>query len=122
MSQRDIATAIGRSQPEVSRLVRFHGTTPLGRRLRSVRQHVIDLISDAGGKDVRVFGSVASGAESESSDIDLLFTMSRPLGLLELEALQARVSEVVGAPVDLVPDGTLLPPVARRVLAEAIPL
>jgi len=122
MSQRDIATAIGRSQPEVSRLVRFHGTTPLGRRLRSARQQVIDLIGSQGGEHVRVFGSVASGEESEGSDIDLLFTMTRPLGLLELEALQALVSEAVGAPVDLVPEDTLLQPVARRVLREAVPL
>ncbi len=31
LSQRDIAEAVGRSQPEVSRLVRFHGQTPLGK-------------------------------------------------------------------------------------------
>lgn len=122
MSQRDIAVAIARSQPEVSRLLRFHGSTPLGRRLRAARQQVIDLIGSAGGEDVRVFGSVAVGQDSEGSDIDLLFTMTRPLGLLELEALQSEVSQAVGTPVDLVPDDTLLPPVARRVRREAVAL
>ena len=34
MTQTQIAAEIGRSQPEVSRLLRFHGTSSLGRRLR----------------------------------------------------------------------------------------
>ena len=122
MSQRQIAAEIGRSQPEVARLVRFHGTTPLGRRLRAVRADVLDLIQGAGGRNVRVFGSVAREDDTHGSDVDLLFTMTRPLGLLELEALQARLAELIGANVDLVPDGTLLPPVARRVAVDAVPL
>ena len=35
MTQQQIAAQIGRSQPEVSRLLRFHGATLLGRRLRA---------------------------------------------------------------------------------------
>lgn len=38
MTQSEIARAIGRSQPEVSRLLRFHGTTPLARRVRGARR------------------------------------------------------------------------------------
>lgn len=37
-SQAEIARKIGRSQPEVSRLLHFHGTAPLARRLRTHRQ------------------------------------------------------------------------------------
>ena len=101
---------------------RFQGTTGLGRRPCAVRHEVIDLIAAAGGEHVRVFGSVVSGEDSEGSDIDLLFTMTRPLGLMELEALQARVSDLVGSPVDLVPEEALLPRVAGKVLGEAVPL
>lgn len=35
MTQTEIAAAIGRSQPEVSRLLRFHGRSPLARRVRT---------------------------------------------------------------------------------------
>ena len=84
MSQKEIARQIGRSQPEVSRLLRFHGTTPLARRLRSARHEVIETVKAAGGSNVRVFGSVATGREHEGSDIDLLFHMDQPLGLMDL--------------------------------------
>ena len=43
LSQTQIAQEIGRSQPEVSRLLRFHGTTPLARRLRAARAEVLRL-------------------------------------------------------------------------------
>ena len=71
LSQRDIATAVGRSQPEVSRLVRFHGQTPLGKKLRQYRSEVIKIAKSHGARDLKVFGSVVTGKEHEGSDIDL---------------------------------------------------
>lgn len=122
MSQQEIARQIGRSQPEVSRLLRFHGTTPLARRLRSARSTVLRLVADVGGREVRVFGSVATGEDGPGSDVDLLFTMGRPLSLMELGALEQRVSEAVGAKVDLVPDTAIRPALRDRVLGEAVAL
>ena len=80
VTQTEIAAQIGRSQPEVSRLLRFHGTTPLALRLRKASGQIRRLIHDAGGKRVRVFVSVATGAEKADSDVDLLFEMEQPLG------------------------------------------
>jgi len=80
MTQTEIAAQIGRSQPEVSRLLRFHGTTPLALRLRKASGQIRRLIHDAGGKHVRVFGSVATGTEKADSDVDLLFEMNRDFG------------------------------------------
>ena len=71
---------------------------------------------------MRVFGSVARGEDDERSDIDLLFLMGRPLSLLELAWLEARVSAAVGVPVDLVPESSLRPALRDRALAEAVPL
>ncbi|MFZ1372782.1 MAG: nucleotidyltransferase domain-containing protein [Nostocoides sp.] len=122
MTQAQIAAEIGRSQPEVSRLLRFHGATPLARRLRASRAEVLRAVAEAGGGDVRVFGSVARGEDDEGSDIDLLFLMGRPLSLMELARLEARVSAVVGVPVDLVPESSLRPALLDRALAEAVPL
>ena len=122
MTQTEIAAQIGRSQPEVSRLLRFHGTTPLALRLRKASGQIRRLIHDAGGKHVRVFGSVATGTEKADSDVDLLFEMKRPLGLLALGRLEARIAELVDAEVDLVPESTLRPGLRQRVLEEAVPL
>ncbi len=122
MTQAEIADEIGRSQPEVSRLLRFHGTSPRARALRRHRSDVRRLVKEAGGTNVRVFGSVATGTDHDDSDVDLLFTMERPLSLLALGRLERRIADLVGLPVDLIPDSALRPEMADRVVAEAVPL
>lgn len=122
MTQNQIAQQVGRSQPEVSRLLRFHGTSPLARRLRGNASRVRQIVAEAGGGRVRVFGSVATGQDRPDSDVDLLFTMGQPLSLMELGRLEQRLVEAIGAPVDLVPDAGLRPDLRERVLAEAVDL
>ena len=122
MSQKEIARQIGRSQPEVSRLLRFHGTTPLARRLRASRREVIETVEAAGGSNVRVFGSVATGREHEGSDIDLLFRMDQPLGLMDLAGLEIELETILHADVDLVPYTNIRPTMRERILSEAVPL
>ena len=122
MTQTQIAAAIGRSQPEVSRLLRFHGITSSAMRLRRKRAEIIGQVKAAGGSNVRVFGSVASGRDHEQSDIDLLFTMRRPLSLMQLGALEQRLADLVGVSVDLVPDTAIRPALRDRILAEAVRL
>lgn len=122
MTQTEIATQIGRSQPEVSRLLHFHGTTPLARCLRARRAEVTKCIKEAGGSNVRVFGSVATGKDRQDSDIDLLFQMDHPMSLMELERLEARLETILGTSVDLVPDSAVAPYMRDRVLREAVPL
>lgn len=122
MTQAEIAAEIGRSQPEVSRLLHFHGSTPLARRLRAHSGEIRRIIAAAGGKHVRVFGSVATGQDHDGSDIDLLFTMGTPLSMMQLGALEQQLSELLGSDVDLVPDNALRPEFRDRALAEAVAL
>ncbi len=121
-TQAQIATEIGRSQPEVSRLIRFHGNSPRALRLRAKAREVRRLIAARGGRDVRVFGSVATGTDTETSDIDLLFTAERPLSLMQLGALEHELSELIGDKVDLVPESSLRPAFRERILAESVQL
>lgn len=122
MTQSQIAAEIRRSQPEVSRLLHFHGTSPLAKRLRQHAADIKRLVAEAGGSNLRVFGSVATGSDHSRSDIDLLFTMGRPLSLMHLGELERSIAQTVGASVDLVPDTSLRPEFRDRVLAEAVPL
>lgn len=110
------------SQPEVSRLLRFHGTSPIARQVRRHAAQITKLIKDVGGSNVRIFGSVAAGTDTEGSDVDLLFDMGTPLGLMELGRVEAQISRLLGVPVDLIPSETLRPDLAERVLAEAVAL
>ncbi|MEJ7794349.1 MAG: nucleotidyltransferase family protein [Nocardioides sp.] len=122
MTQAEIAKEVRRSQPEVSRLLRFHGTTSRAMALRKHRAEILRLVKEAGGSNVRVFGSVATGEDHDASDIDLLIDLPPTMGLLKIARLERRVSEVVGIPVDIVPRDDLRPDFKDRVLGEAVPL
>jgi len=122
LSQRNIASAIGRSQPEVSRLLRFHGVSPLGRTLVRDRKRILACAATYGVRNVRVFGSVAHGTERPDSDIDLLVDLPEGMSLFALARLENDLSDLVGTQIDVVPSGTLRAHLADRVLAEAVPL
>ena len=96
--------------------------TPLGRRLRRRRRTIIDLAARHGARNVRVFGSVARGEDTQRSDIDLLVDLDDGVGLVALAALERELAEVLGTTVDVVPADTLKRGISDEVLAEAIPL
>ena len=122
LTQAQIAHQIGRSQPEVSRLLRFHGDGPRALALRRHRSEITRLVRDAGGSHVRVFGSVATGQDHDDSDIDLVFNADAPIGLMGLARLQGRIADVLGMDVDIVPEADLIPVIKDRVLRQAVPL
>ncbi len=96
--------------------------TPVGRRLRRHRRAMIDTASQLGARNLRVFGSVARGDDTDTSDIDLLVDLDGDVGLVSLIRLQQAMEDLLGAKVDVVPSSGLKPAVLDDVLAEAIPL
>jgi predicted nucleotidyltransferase len=122
LTQRQISEAIGRSQPEVSRLLRFHGRSALGRALERNRRDILKVTAAAGVRNVRVFGSVARGDDRADSDIDLLADLPPDITLFDLSRLEAAVSKIVGAKVDLESAASLRPNLRDKALAEAVQL
>lgn len=96
--------------------------TPLGRRLRRRRKAIIEIAARRRASNVRVFGSVARGDDTPTSDIDLLVDLDGGVGLLTLGELEHELSDLLGARVDVVPATMLKPDVRDEVLSEAIPL
>jgi predicted nucleotidyltransferase len=68
------------------------------------RGRISELTRGYGLRNVRVFGSVAQGAASENSDVDLLIDDSRSFrgSLLALSHLVGQLEEIIGRKVDLV--------------------
>jgi predicted nucleotidyltransferase len=122
MTQREILQVIGRSQPEVSRLLRFHGRSPLGRLLENNRPAVLRKLSAAGARNPRVFGSVSRGEDWPESDIDIMVDFTKPIGLFELAHLELELAELLGAPVELTIAKSFRPYIASRSFADAIQL
>ncbi|SRR5690554_2526544 len=122
MSQREIAGAIGRSQPEVSRLLRFAPSSPKGRVLAAKRREVIELLKAAGHSNPRVFGSVAHGEDHAESDIDLLVDVAPGTTLFDLAEAELALGRLLDGEVQLTPASGLRTRLRGRVLAEAVPL
>ena len=122
LTQRQIAEAMGRSQPEISRLLHFLPSTSRGRLLARHRDEVLRIARDHGGRDVRVFGSLARGTDTPESDIDLVITLPPGTSLMSLARIERDISAVLGCPVDVVSAGNLREAVAEQVRLEGVPL
>jgi predicted nucleotidyltransferase len=70
-------------------------------------------------KSLGIFGSYLRGESDEESDIDLLVDLEKEsMTLLEFIALENRLSDLLGAKVDLVERSALKPAIGRRILEE----
>ena len=126
----------GRREPSfatLTRLVKSAGFTlephlepaPVPSALAIVREHADELrttLGALGAVDIRVFGSVARGDETETSDVDLLVELETDAGLFALLRMQSAAEAILGRSVDVSPISGLKPDVAERVLREAVPL
>ena len=93
--------------------------------LAVVRSHAHELrsvLGALGAVDIRVFGSVARGDETATSDVDLLVDLEPDAGLFALLRMQTAAEAILGRPVDVAPASGLKPDVAERVLRESVPL
>lgn len=113
-----LAISLERSDPAIRGLP----DSPLGRKLRQHRQALLDAVADAGGSNLRVFGSVARGQDTGSSDVDLLVDLPEGTGLFALLELEGRLHRILKVDVDLAPPGSLKPRVRAQAESEAIAL
>jgi predicted nucleotidyltransferase len=91
-------------------------------RLGLHREDVRAAVARHRAANPRVFGSTATGADSDSSDIDLLVDALPGATLFDLGGLQIELEEMLGVRVDLVTPGDLSPRLRERVLKDARPL
>lgn len=75
------------------------------------------LRADFGVTALSLFGSVARGEETPSSDVDLIveFEPARTVTLFTLAALQVRLADLLGRDVDLGTESSLRPRVRASV-------
>lgn len=89
--------------------------------LRARRREIRAAARRHGFGDVRVFGSVARGTARPGSDIDLIVTPVRPVGLYGLAGLELDLEALLGRPVDVLTRGTAEgTPHLADALAEAV--
>jgi predicted nucleotidyltransferase len=90
--------------------------------LETYREAILKTASRHGARNVRVFGSLARGEGSESSDLDLLVTLGEGRSLLDLVSLKQDLEDLIHRPVDVVTEQGLSPYLRQQILSEAVPL
>lgn len=150
LTQAELARRAGTSQPTIAayeagdkipngdtleRLLRAAGTSlttsrprpsqptdRLRRLLSKRREEILEVAAHHHAGNVRVFGSVTRGEETDRSDLDLLVDMEPGRSLLDQVRLRRAMSELLGVDVDVVTSGGLLPRDRSTILDEAVPL
>lgn len=97
-------------------------TGRLRRLLHERRDEILQLAARHHSGNIRVFGSVARGEETDRSDIDLLVDVEPGRSLLDQVRLRRAVSELLGVEVDVVVSSGLRERDWEAILKEAIPI
>jgi len=125
MSQRQVAQALGISQPAVSQQLRsapdLDHVDPMT-LLQAGAPVVKAVAADRGFTRLAVFGSVARGEAGPDSDIDLLVRAPRGTSSFGLVKFQQLLQEILGRKVDLVEYGGLKTGLDDDIRREAVPL
>ena len=90
--------------------------------LAAHRLKLLAIAAARGARNVRVFGSVANGRDTEGSDLDLLVEIAPGTSLLRVVGLQLDIADALGVRVDLCTERELHPELKDRILAEARPV
>lgn len=69
--------------------------------LQGHRDSVLRIAAGLGARNVRLFGSVLHGEDTEDSDVDLLVDVPKGTTLLDMVRLQNAIEEELGVPVDV---------------------
>lgn len=90
--------------------------------LREHRDAIRRIVEANRTRNARVFGSVATGEDSEDSDLDLLVDATADTTLFDLGAIRSELEDLLGVPVDVLTPAALPAPLRREVLARAVPV
>lgn len=85
---------------------------------------MLAILARYGARNPRLFGSVARGQATETSDIDLLVDLDPSDGnpLMRVAGIGDEFSDLLGVRVDVVTDELLREPVSSTAKADAVPL
>jgi predicted nucleotidyltransferase len=86
------------------------------------REEILRIAAEHGAKNIRIFGSVLRGEDTENSDIDFLIELEPGRSLLDHVALIQDLEDLLGRRIDVVTESALHWYIKPRVLEEAMPL
>ncbi len=86
------------------------------------RAEIRTIVEQHHARNARVFGSVISGKDTESSDLDLLVDTTQETTLFDIAEIQNQLQKLLNVPVDVLTPNGLPKQYRARVLQEATPV
>ncbi len=90
--------------------------------LKTHRDEILAAAARHGARRISVFGSVARGTSTETSDVDFLVEMEEGATLFDRAALTLDLRRILGRDVDVVNRKALKPRIRAQVVQEAVAL
>lgn len=90
--------------------------------IEEIKDKSAPILQQAGVTKSSLFGSVATGSNTNSSDIDLLVDLPRGNTLFDFIDLKLTLEEALGSKVDLVEFDAIKPIIRERILKEQVPI
>lgn len=88
--------------------------------LEEIKSKAIPVLKKAGVKKAAVFGSVARGEETSTSDIDILIDTPSHMSLFGFVGLELELQDVLGQKVDLVDEAGIKPRLKPYIMKDQI--
>ena len=99
-----------------------HTPSTITQKIQVQRQAILSLAEIYGASNLRIFGSVARGEDTPTSDLDLIIDLEPNRSLFDLGGLAMDLQTLLGCSVDIVTEKGLKQRIRTRVLQEAINL
>jgi uncharacterized protein len=90
--------------------------------IRQKREAILEIARRYGAHDVRIFGFVARGDATDTSDLDLLVRFEPDRSLFDQGGLVMDLRDILGLKVEVISEGALQGRFGEIVSEEAVPL
>ncbi|MCK5479261.1 MAG: nucleotidyltransferase family protein [Methylococcales bacterium] len=90
--------------------------------LANYREQIKSVVLNHHATNVRIFGSVVQGKDTDTSDLDLLIDPTSETSLMDIGAIRCELKALLGVNVDVLTPKALPDSFRDQVLKESIPL
>ncbi len=90
--------------------------------LQTYREQIKIIVKAHRASNVRVFGSVIRGEDTDDSDLDLLIEPTPETSLMDIGAIRHELKSLLGVNVDVLTPNALPDSFREKVLTESVPV
>jgi uncharacterized protein len=88
--------------------------------IEEIKEKITPILRKHQIKRAGIFGSVATGKTTKSSDVDILVELGNKISLLEYVGIKYELEDLLGMEVDLVEYEAIKPRLKDRIMSEEV--